>query len=46
LQLDPYNQGQQIAELGEEGGVLVVGVLTPYVDKPAAYHLSIEASSD
>jgi len=46
FQLDPYNQGQLIAELGEEGGVLVVGVLTPYVNKPAAYRLSIEVSSD
>jgi immune inhibitor A len=46
MQLDQNNQGKLIADLGDEGGVLVVGFLTPYVDQPAAYHLSIEASSD
>jgi hypothetical protein len=46
MQLDQNNQGQLIADLGDDGGVLVVGALTPFVYKPAAYTLSIEASLD
>jgi hypothetical protein len=46
LPIDQNNQGRLIAELGEGGGVLVVGVLTPYVDMPATYHLSIVPSSE
>jgi hypothetical protein len=46
MQLDQNGQGQLIADLGDEGGVLVIAVLTPYVARPAAYHLSIELGSD
>jgi immune inhibitor A len=42
LQLDERNQGVWSVDLGDEGGVLAIAALTPFISEPASYWLQIE----
>ena len=42
LPLNELNQGQWTLDLGEEGGILVISPLTPFVSEPASYWLFVE----
>ncbi|MBE2222591.1 MAG: immune inhibitor A [Anaerolineae bacterium] len=42
LMLNELNQGQWQLNVGKKGGVLAITPLTPYVDSPADYWLTIE----